>query len=101
MVPTYEELASRNRSLDERVRQLEALLKAERDRAVHERAHLEGLAEKLSYTERVLEDLKKNYALLQQEHELLRRRVFEAKAERIDSKQLELELEKTKTELDA
>ena len=101
MVPTYEELASRNRSLDERVRQLEALLKAERDRAVHEREQREALAEKHSFTERVLADLKKNYALLQQEHELLRRRVFEAKAERIDSKQLELELEKTKTELDA
>jgi transposase len=101
VVPTYEELASRNRSLDERVRQLEALLKAERDRAVHEREQREALAEKHSFTERVLADLKKNYALLQQEHELLRRRVFEAKAERIDSKQLELELEKTKTELDA
>lgn len=108
MVPTYEELASRNRDLDaelrllaERNRTLEALLKAERDRAVHEREQREALAEKHSFTERVLADLKKNYALLQQEHELLRRRVFEAKAERIDSTQLELELEKTKTELDA
>jgi transposase len=108
VVPTYEELASRNRDLDaelrllaERNRTLEALLKAEQDRAVHEREQREALAEKHSFTERVLADLKKNYALLQQEHELLRRRVFEAKAERIDSKQLELELEKTKTELDA
>ena len=108
MVPTYEELAIRNRDLDaelrllaERNRTLEALLKAEQDRAVHEREQREALAEKHSFTERVLADLKKNYALLQQEHELLRRRVFEAKAERIDSKQLELELEKTKTELDA
>ena len=108
MVPTYEDLASRNRDLDaelrllaERNRTLEALLKAEQDRAVHEREQREALAEKHSFTERVLADLKKNYALLQQEHELLRRRVFEAKAERIDSKQLELELEKTKTELDA
>jgi transposase len=81
--------------------QLEALLKAEQDRAAHEREQREALAEKHSFTERVLADLKKNYALLQQEHELLRRRVFEAKAERIDSKQLELELEKTKAELDA
>jgi hypothetical protein len=74
---------------------------AERDRAVQEREQREALAEKHSFTERVLADLKKNYARLHQEHELLRRRVFEAKAERIDSKQLELELEKTKTELDA
>ena len=108
MVPTYEELATRNRNLDaenrvlaERARQLEALLKAEQDRAVNEREQREALAEKHSFTERMLAELKKNYALLQQEHELLRRRVFEAKAERIDSKQLELELEKTKAELDA
>lgn len=101
MVPTYEELASRNRDLDERVRQLEALLKAEQDRAAVEREQREALAEKHSFAERLLAELKKNYALLQQEHELLRRRVFEAKAERLDPKQLELELEKTKTELEA
>lgn len=108
MVPTYEELATRNRNLDaenrvlaERARQLEALLKAEQDRAANEREQREALAEKHSFTERMLAELKKNYALLQQEHELLRRRVFEAKAERVDSKQLELELEKAKAELDA
>ena len=108
MVPTYEELADRNRALDaelrglaERNRTLEALLKAEQDRAAVEREQREALAEKHSFAERMLAELKKNYAILQQEHELLRRRVFEAKAERVDSKQLELELEKTKTELDA
>ena len=101
MVPTYEELASRNRSLDERVRQLEGLLKAEQDRAAVEREQREALAEKHSFAERLLAELKKNYALLQQEHELLRRRVVEAKAERVDPNQLELELEKTKAELDA
>ena len=101
MVPTYEELASRNRDLDERVRTLEALLRAEQDRAAMEREQREALAEKHSFTERMLAELKKNYALLQQEHELLRRRVFEAKAERTDSEQLELALEKTKAELDA
>ncbi|MBK9129714.1 MAG: IS66 family transposase [Phycisphaerales bacterium] len=94
-------MASRNRDLDERVRQLEALLKAEQDRAAHEREQREALAEKHSFAERLLAELKKNYTLLQQEHELLRRRVFEAKAERVDSKQLELDLEKTKAELDA
>lgn len=66
-----------------------------------EREQREALAEKHSFTERMLAELKKNYALLQQEHELLRRRVFEAKAERTDSEQLELALEKTKAELDA
>jgi chromosome segregation ATPase len=101
VVPTYEELASRNRDLDERVRTLEALLRAEQDRAAMEREQREALAEKHSFTERMLAELKKNYALLQQEHELLRRRVFEAKAERTDSEQLELALEKTKAELDA
>lgn len=76
-------------------------MKAEQDRAAFEREQREALAEKHSFAERLLAELKKNYALLQQEHELLRRRVFEAKAERVDPKQLELELERTKAELDA
>ena len=83
------------------MRQLEGLLKAEQDRAAVEREQREALAEKHSFAERLLAELKKNYALLQQEHELLRRRVVEAKAERVDPNQLELELEKTKAELDA
>jgi TRAP-type C4-dicarboxylate transport system substrate-binding protein len=47
VVPTYEELASRNRDLDERVRTLEALLRAEQDRAAMEREQREALADTL------------------------------------------------------
>lgn len=88
------------RELEERNRQVEALLRAERDRAEREREQRERLEEEKALADRQLEVLRKSYALLQQEHELLRRRIFEAKAERVDPKQLELELEKTKSELD-
>lgn len=85
---------------DAKIRELEALLRAERDRAQHEHERRVALEEQHGFATRQLEELRKSYALLQQEHELLRRRIFEAKAERVDSKQLELELEKTKAELD-
>lgn len=85
---------------DAKIRELEALLAAERDRPQHEREQRIALEEQHGIATRQLEELRKSYAILQQEHELLRRRIFEAKAERVDSKQLELELEKTKAELD-
>lgn len=100
VLPTYEELTARNRALDERNRALEALLKAEQDRAALEREAREALADKHSFTERQLEELRKSYAILQQELELLRRRIHEAKAERVDAAQLELEFAKTKEQLD-
>lgn len=86
--------------LSTRVRELEALLRAERDRADHERAEREKLEEEKALADRQLAELRKSYAILQQEHELLRRGIYEAKARRVDSQQLELELEKTKAELD-
>lgn len=85
---------------DAKIRELEALLAAERDRAQHEREQRIALEEQHGFATRQLEELRKSYTLLQQELELQRRRIFEAKAERVDSKQLELELEKTKAELD-
>lgn len=101
MLPTYEELASRNRSLDGRVHELEALLKAEQDRAAVEREKRESAEEQRALSQRLLEELRKSYTILQQELELLRRRIFEAKAERVDPKQLALEFAKTQKELDA
>lgn len=99
-VLSYDELMSQNRSLEQERRSLEALLRAEQDRARDERAKREALEEEKAFALRQLEELRKSYAILQQEHELLRRRVFEAKAERIDATQLELELETTKATLD-
>jgi len=101
LVLSYDELMSQNRSLEQERRSLEALLRAEQDRARDERAKREALEEEKALALRQLEELRKSYAILQQEHELLRRRIFEAKAERIDATQLELELETTKATLDA
>lgn len=90
---SYEEVVAKNRSL-------EALLLAEQDRARTERDRREALEAEKAFALRQLEELRKSYAILQQEHELLRRRIFEAKAERVDPAQLELEFAKTKAALD-
>ena len=47
------------------------------------------------------DNLRKAYRQLMEQFELLKRRIFIAKAERIDATQLELEFEKTKEKLDA
>jgi transposase len=70
--------------LQSRVAQLEAALSAERAA----RAASETLAAKL---EKDVETLRASHERLRQELEMLRHRIFVAKAERIDSKQLELE----------
>ena len=121
LVPSYDELIAENRSLEaergkleaerrrleaerrkletER-RRLEALLRAEQDRANTEREMRERVEAEKALALRQLEELRKSYTILQQEFELQRRRIFEAKAERLDSTQLELEFEKTKAALD-
>ena len=71
-------------TLQSRVAQLEAALSAERAA----RAASETLAAKL---EKDVETLRASHERLRQELEMLRHRIFVAKAERIDSKQLELE----------
>lgn len=71
-------------TLQSRVAQLEAALSAERAA----RAASETLAAKL---EKDVETLRASHERLRQELEMLRYRIFVAKAERIDSKQLELE----------
>ena len=47
------------------------------------------------------DNLRQAYRQLMEQFELLRRRIFVAKAERVDTTQLELEFEKTKKKLDA
>jgi len=47
------------------------------------------------------DNLRRAYRQLMEQFELLRRRIFIAKAERVDASQLELEFEKTKQKLDA
>lgn len=78
---------SSNSTQEERIAALEAVLAAtaeERDRAVEER-----------------DKLRKAYDRLLEELQLLRRRIFVATAERIDTSQLLLDFAKKKAELDA
>lgn len=97
---SVEALLLRTAALEEEARKLSALLNAERDRAEMASEKLLALEEKHAFATRELEGLRKSYALLQAECELLRRKIFHAKAERIDPKQLELELAETKAKLD-
>lgn len=93
-------LEAERRKLEAERRKLEALLRAETDRADGERDKRVRLEEEKALAVRQLEELRKSYAILQQEFELQRRRIFAAKAERIETAQLELDFEKTRAALD-
>src|SRR5699024_440554 len=81
-------------ALRARVAMLEAALEAEHAAVVAERQRADALA-----AER--DRLRAAFVRLQEEMELLRRRIFVAKAERIDSAQLELEFHTKRAELAA
>ena len=100
VVLSYDQLIAQHRTLEEKHRKLEALLRAETDRADGERDKRVRLEEEKALALRQLEELRKSYAILQQEFELQRRRIFAAKAERIETAQLELDFEKTRAALD-
>ena len=74
-----------------RVAQLEAALSAERAALSAERAAREASETLAAKLEKDVETLRASHERLRQELEMLRYRIFVAKAERIDSKQLELE----------
>jgi hypothetical protein len=93
VVLSYDELMAQTRSL-------EAEHRTESDRADGERDKRVRLEEEKALALRQLEELRKSYAILQQEFELQRRRIFAAKAERIETAQLELDFEKTRAALD-
>ena len=81
-------------SLLARVAALEAALAAERSAHAESRALVEQLTEERDH-------LRTSHDRLGQELELLRRRIFIAKAERVDSTQLELEFAQKLSALDA
>lgn len=64
-------------------------------------AELSATTDKLATITSERDNLRRAYRQLMEQFELLRRRIFIAKAERIDATQLELEFEKTKEKLDA
>ena len=62
---------------------------------------LEATNEKLARLTTERDNLRRAYRQLMEQFELLRRRIFIAKAERVDATQLELEFKQTKQQLDA
>ena len=64
-------------------------------------AELSATTDKLASITSERDNLRKAYRQLMEQFELLKRRIFIAKAERIDATQLELEFETTKNKLDA
>ena len=83
-------------ALAARVRELEARLLGEEKLA----AMLASEREKLATVTAERDKLRRAYEVLKTELELMKRRIFVAKAERIDVTQLELEFAATKARLD-
>ena len=77
-----------------RVQELEALVG-------RMRSELTATSERLAGVLSERDNLRRAYRQLMEQFELLRRRIFIAKAERVDATQLELEFAKTKQKLDA
>jgi hypothetical protein len=77
-----------------RVQELEALV-------ARMQSELAATSGKLAGVMSERDNLRRAYRQLMEQFELLRRRIFIAKAERVDATQLELEFEKTKQKLDA
>ena len=77
-----------------RVQELEALVG-------RMRSELSSTNERLAGVLNERDNLRRAYRQLMEQFELLRRRIFIAKAERVDATQLELEFAKTKQKLDA
>ena len=91
-----------------RVQELEALvarmqgeLAATSSRLAATNDQLAAASDRLAGVVSERDNLRRAYRQLMEQFELLRRRIFIAKAERIDATQLELEFEKTKQKLDA
>jgi transposase len=76
-----------------RVKRLEALLR-------RTQGQLEATSDQLAAVTTERDNLRRAYRQLMEQFELLRRRIFVAKAERVDATQLELEFEQTKQKLD-
>ena len=81
-------------ALRARIRELEAAL----IKSTHQVAKA---AERLQTVTSERDSLRRSYELLREQHELLKRRLFIAKAERIDVRQLEIEFAEQKRRLDA
>jgi transposase len=84
-----------------RVEELEALVAQMQGQLAATGAQLAATSKQLAGVVTERDNLRRAYRQLMEQFELLRRRLFIAKAERADATQLELEFEKTKRQLDA
>ena len=84
-----------------REQELEALVRRMQGELAATTEKLTAATGKIASVTSERDNLRKAYRQLMEQFELLRRRIFIAKAERVDSTQLELEFEKTKKKLDA
>ena len=84
-----------------RVQELEALVARMQDELAATSDQLAATSDQLAGVVSERDNLRRAYRQLMEQFELLRRRIFIAKAERIDATQVELEFEKTKQKLDA
>jgi transposase len=84
-----------------RIAELELALTRERARSEVERARADAERARADALEAERDKLRTAYRQLQIDIELLRRRIFVAKAERVDTRQLEIEFAAKKKELDA
>jgi transposase len=87
--------------LDARVTQLEAALADERALLAGERAARAADAEKLAAVIKERDQLRASHERLRLELEMLKRRIFVAKAERVDTARLEMEFAEKLRQLDA
>jgi transposase len=83
-----------------RERELEALVARTQSELAARSNELTATSQKLAGVINERDQLRRAYRLLMEQFELLRRRIFIAKAERADASQLELEFAKTKQKLD-
>lgn len=93
-------MATGEASESSRVEELEALLARMHAELALKSTELARTTSKLAQVTSERDKLKRAYAQLAEHLELLRRRIFVAKAERIDHRQLELEFHETKKKLD-
>jgi hypothetical protein len=82
------------------VQELEALVARVQSELAATSSQLATTSDQLATVTTERDNLRRAYRQLMEQFELLRRRIFVAKAERIDSTQLELEFEQTKQKLD-
>ena len=83
-----------------RVQELEALVARMQSELAATSDRLAATSDPLAGVVSERDNLRRAYRQLMEQFELLRRRIFIAKAERLDATQLELEFEKTKQKLD-